>query len=300
MLPRLSIGCGTITLAASQDAVEELIAAAIQQGPCHFDTAPLYANGESEARLGEILRDIPRSAYTLSTKTGRYPAPPGTGRGVIASRFDYSREGTRTSVAKSLDKLACSLLDLVFVHDLDEKQHGSDYPERREEALNGAFPALRELREDGALRRIGVASMEWRACLDLVENTSVDVVMLAGGATLLDRDSDPLFVACKERQIDIMVASPFNSGILATGAVPGARYRYVDAPQDVLDRVARMEKACKAYGVPLAAAALQYPGWRHSIASLVVGHTSVDEYRQNQAMLDIVIPDTLWQELEDL
>jgi len=298
--PPLSIGCGTVALTAEQDAVRTLIAEAAQQDACHFDTAPLYAGGESEARLGEILRDVPRNRYTISTKTGRYPAPPGQGHGVIPSRFDYGATGTRASIETSLERLGCGHLDVAFVHDLDKKQHGSDYADRRQQALDGAIPVLAALKDEGKLRRIGVASMEWQACLDLVERAELEVVMLAGGATLLDRESDPLFEACRNRGIEVLVASPFNSGILATGPVPGARYRYTEAPQEVRDRVARMQRACERYDVPLAAAALQYPGRRHGIASLVVGHNSISEYRQNRELLALTLPEVLWQELEDL
>lgn len=299
-LPALSIGCGTIALDAGRDRLRDLIAVAIAEGSCHLDTAPLYAGGESEARLGEILAEMPRDAFTLSTKTGRYPAPPGAGRGVVASRFDYSHAGTVDSVEASLSRLGLERLDIVFVHDLDERQHGADYSTRRGEALGGALPALAEMAQAGTVGAIGIASMEWRACLDLVERAPVDVVMLAGGATLLDRVSDPLFAACDARGIPVLVASPFNSGILATGAIRGARYDYRPAEQSVLDRVAAMERACARHGVHLVAAALQYPGRRNRVASLVVGHASPVEYRANLAALRTEIPQDLWLELEAL
>lgn len=299
-LPRLGIGCGTVALGAAQDAFRELVEAAVAEAPCLLDTAPLYANGESEARLGEVLRGLPRTGYVLATKTGRYPAPAGSGRGVIASRFDYSRDGTLRSAETSLARLGTDRLDIVHIHDLDERQHGEDYAARRDEALDGAIPALRQLRDEGVIGAIGIASMEWRACLDLARAAEPDLVMLAGGATLLDRDSDPLFAFCAAQNLPVIVASPLNSGILATGATAHARYNYAPAPATVLTRVAAMQAACARHSVPLTAAALQYPAHRHAIASLLVGHAALAEYRANLALLDLPVPTALWDDLETL
>ncbi|MCF8482454.1 MAG: aldo/keto reductase [Rhodospirillum sp.] len=299
-LPRLGIGCGTVALGAAQEDFRRLVAAATTEKNCYLDTAPLYANGESEARLGEALTGIARDSYILSTKTGRYPASAGTGRGVIPSWFDYTREGTLRSIETSLARLGCDRLDMVFLHDLDEKQHGQDYAARLDEAMAGAVPALRDLQRQGIVGVVGIASMRWEACLEVVRIADLDIVLLAGGATLLDRFSDPLFDHCAERSVPVIVASPLNSGILATGAIAGARYNYAPASPEIVRRVVAMEAACQRFDVPLVAAALRYPGRRHRIASLLVGHGSVEEFRQNETLLDLDIPEALWDELERL
>ncbi|CAK7261757.1 D-threo-aldose 1-dehydrogenase (plasmid) [Shinella sp. WSC3-e] len=301
VLPPLGIGCGTIALSSSQESFRDLVHYAVERESCYLDTAPLYAKGQSEPRLGEILRDIPRSRYVVSTKTGRYPAPESVGNATpIPSFFDYSHTGTLASLRRSLGYLGCGHIDIVFIHDLDRKHHGDGYPALRDQALKGALPALREAQEAGMIGHVGIASMEWEACLDLVEHADFEAVMIAGAVTLLDRYSAPLIDHCVRAEIDVIAASPFNSGILATGAIDGAVYNFHTAPPEILNRVRSMDAACRRFGVPLVAAALQYPGRQPVIRSLVAGHASREQYVQNRHLMSIAIPDALWDELDAL
>jgi D-threo-aldose 1-dehydrogenase len=299
VLSPLGIGCGTIALSSSQESFRDLVLYAAERETCYLDTAPLYAKGQSEPRLGEILNDIPRSRYVISTKTGRYPATESVGNATpIPSSFDYSRTGTLASLERSLSYLGCGHIDIVFIHDLDRKHHGDDYPALRDQALNGALPALREAQDAGLVGHVGIASMEWEACLDLAEHADFDAVMIAGAVTLLDRCSVPLIQHCTKAGIAMIAASPFNSGILATGAIAGALYNFSEPPPHILKRVRSMEAACRRFDVPLVAAALQYPGRQPGMRSLVAGHTSREQYVQNLNLMSVLIPDALWDELD--
>jgi D-threo-aldose 1-dehydrogenase len=215
----LGVGTGSLANSGGADQFDSMIEAAWSGGLRHFDTAALYLNGESERRLGAAMRGKPREAYALSTKAGRYANESG-------SHFDYSRDGFMRSVEASLSRLQVDWLDIVMIHDLDLEHHGSGHAARMHEALDGACVALDMLRRRGVVRGVGVGSMNWLACLELARRFPIDCVMLAGGYTLLQKQSGELLEYCRSHKISVMVASPFNSGILATGAVSDALYHY--------------------------------------------------------------------------
>jgi D-threo-aldose 1-dehydrogenase len=101
-----------------------------------------------------------------------------------------------------------------------------------------------------------------------------------------------------ERGVGFVIGAVFQSGILATGAIEGATYDYAPAPPDVLDRVRRMEAVCARHGVPLPAAALQFPLGHSSVAAVIPGAFHPDQVRRNVASFGHPIPADLWAELK--
>jgi D-threo-aldose 1-dehydrogenase len=289
-LGRLGVGTGTLANAGGADMFDAMIDAAWSSGLRHFDTAAFYLGGESERRLGAALSGRPRSDYILSTKAGRYLEGSG-------SRFDYSRDGFLRSVDASLHRLQVECLDIVMIHDLTPEQHGAQYKTRLDEAVGGAYVALEELRRQGLVRAIGIGAMNWQACLNLSRRCPLDCVMLAGDFSLLRQGSGALLEHCLAADIAVLVASPFNTGILATGAIAGARYLYQPAPADILDRTRALEAICQRHGVPLAAAALQFPLRHPAVASVVAGHQMPGEIATNLELLRRPIPEKFWAEL---
>ena len=244
--------------AAAQGAVTVAFAAGVR----YFDTAPLYGHGLSEGRLGEALRACPREAFVLSTKIGRrlVPCDPDSvGGGVYVDLppyrpvFDYSGDGVLRSVEASLARLGLERIDILLIHDIDTFTHGPAHqPARYREALAGAFPALARLRREGAVRAIGVGVNEWQTCRRCVEDADFDCFLLAGRYSLLDQEAlDTFLPLCAERGIGVIIGGPFNSGILATGAVTGATYDYRPAPAEIRARTEAIERVCRAHGVPL-------------------------------------------------
>ena len=123
-------------------------------------------------------------------------------------------------------------------------------------------------------------------------------MLLAGRYTLLEqRALDDFFPLAQEKKIGLMLGGVFNSGILATGAVSGAKFNYRDAPEPILERVRAIDAVCARHRVPLAAAALRFPLGHPAVASVVLGAATPDEVARNIASLDAPVPAELWRDL---
>ena len=302
------MGLGGAPYAKSDDAPSEresreLIARAFDGGIRHFDTAPLYGIGLSERRLGNGLRYVAGSDYTISTKVGRYLVPSDTGgRRAFSAVIDYSYDATMRALEQSLQRLGLNRVDILLIHDLDIWTHGTrdGYEERFREAMEGAYPALASLRAQGVVSAIGIGVNEIEPCLRFAGAADPDCFMLAGRYTLLEQEAlNELLPLCEQRTISVLVAGPFNSGILATGAAAGAQYNYRPAPAAVFDRVRKLQAVAQHYDVPIAACALQFPLAHPAVAAVVPGAFTVSEVETNLALLATPIPPALWAELKD-
>ena len=280
-------------------------------GMRYFDTAPLYGHGLSERRVGAALKDEARDSFLLSTKVGRLLEPCAPGgedsgiyRGVPPFRiaYDYSYDGVMRSHTESLARLGLDRIDILYVHDIDAMTHGSrDAAELRTRQLidQGGWRALDELRAAGGVAAIGAGVNEWQPCVRLLQLADPDIFLLAGRYTLLEQEAlATLLPACISRGIGVVVGGPFNSGILATGAVAGALYNYAPAPEPVLARTAAIEAVCAGHDVRLAQAALQFPLGHPAVVSVIPGGQTPDQVAQNLALLKAPIPDTLWRDLK--
>lgn len=270
----------------------EAVAAAHAEGVRYFDTAPYYGAGQGEARMGAALQRIGDPGVTLSTKVGYLLEPPTTPEEAPRPVLDFSYEAAMLSYRESLKRLEGARIDLAFIHDADK---GPYLPA----AMAGTYRALGELRAQGRIRAIGVGIADWRLCLDFAAAGEFDCFMLAGRYTLLEQGGalHELLPLCAQRSIGLIVAAPFNSGILATGAVAGARHDNGPAAPAVLDRVAQIERVCAVHGVPLRAAALQFPLAHPAVTGLVAGSRSAAEVRQNLDDLRRPLPGDFWDEL---
>jgi D-threo-aldose 1-dehydrogenase len=276
-----------------------------------FDTAPLYGLGLSETRFGAILPRWNRDAFVVSTKIGRVlrdcepDAVPHVGFHDTPSRtfdFDYSADGIRRSLDGSLERLKLDRVDVLLVHDVDVFTHGSrEASDARIRELfdRGGYRALDEMRAAGVVGAIGAGVNEWQVCQTLATLGDFDCFLLAGRYTLLEQEALESFLPlCETRGIGIILGGPFNSGILATGPVPGAWYNYAPAPPDVLDRVTRIDRVCRAHGVALAEAALQFVLAHPAVKTVIPGANSPDQVRTNAALLEAPIPPALWSDLK--
>lgn len=273
----------------------------------YFDVAPLYGLGLAEHRLGENLRRVDRRALVLSTKVGRIldPLAGATAAGAHSGtypfdyHYDYSYGGTLRSLEASLHRLGTNALDIVYIHDVNRRWQGERLEERYAEAMEGAYVALDELRRAGTIKAIGVGVNDWQILERFAGDGDFDCFMLAGRYTLLDHTSLESFLPmCVRRGIAVMMAAPFNSGILATGARAGATYFYQQAEPEIASRVTRMEAVCAHHGVTLAAAALQFPLAHPAIASVVTGMRNFTEATANLAHCRADIPPAFWAEMK--
>ncbi len=281
-------GLGTAPLGDLFDRVDddeaaEIVAAAWDGGARFFDTSPWYGRGQSEHRLGRAVYRRPRDEYVLSTKIGRLlkrPLKPFVARDQwiggleFEPVYDYGYDGVMRSFEDSLQRLSVNRIDLLLVHDLDGWNHENPLALEAyfQQLLVGGWRAHVELRDQGAIRAIGAGINTRSAIPRFLDAFDIDFFLLAMRYTLLETDVlDEEFPRCAERGVGIVVGGGYNSGILATGAIPGAMYNYKPAGPEILDRVAKIEAVCKRHGVSLAAAALQFPLGHPIVASIIPG-----------------------------
>ena len=285
----------------SEEDARGALDAAWDAGIRYYDTAPHYGVGLGERRLGEFLREKPRDEYVLSTKVGRLLVPGGSmhtddeGFDVqtdLVREFDYSPDGVRRSIDDSLVRLGLDRIDVVYVHDPDEFTP---------ESLYGAFGALDELRSSGEITSYGAGMNQSEMLADFVRNTDLDVVMCAGRYTLLEQGAlDDLLPAAVERDVSVVAAAVFNSGLLARDQPsPDLTYNYGPVPRELLERATAIAAVCGRYGVSLPAAAIQFTLGHPAVSTVAVGARSREQVERNVGLFDVSIPDAMWQELVD-
>lgn len=310
------LGFGTAPLGNLYRAISDVEARAILDGAWaagirYYDTAPLYGLGLSETRLNPFLRDKPRGDYVLSSKVGRWlkPCAPDARDGMgkwfdVPARqevYDYTHDGVLRSLEFSLERLGTDRIDILYAHDLDVFNHGSQaaLDAKLAEFMAGGYKALLRLRDEGVIRAFGAGVNEWQSCQWMAERGDFDLFLLAGRYTLLEQEAlDSFLPLCVERGIGVVIGGAYNSGILATGPKPGAFYNYDPAPPAILDRVARIEAVCTAHGVRMIDAAFQFPLCHPAVVSVIPGGQGVAEMDSNIAAARAVIPADLWVDLK--
>jgi len=273
-----------------------------------YDTAPMYGHGLSELRLGHSLRWKPRDEFVVASKVGRLLRPkrrsqinfaPWNNAAANEIVFDYSYDGTMRSFEDSLQRLALEHIDILFIHDIDRFTRGDEQPEVFEQAMDGCWKALESLRSQGVVKAIGVGVNEWEVCLAALKRHDFDCFLLAGRYTLLEQQAlDEFLPLCEARNAAVLVGGGFNSGILATGAVEGAKYNYSPAPKAIMEKVAMIEAVCRDFAVPLPAAALQFVVAHPAIPSFCAGTRTVEQLRQNLDWFSHPIPVDFWASLK--
>lgn len=306
---------GNLYRAVPDDRARDVVARAWDAGIRYFDTAPHYGFGLSEKRLGAALADLdPAQTAIVSTKVGRRldPRPDADLSAVrqafvspepYESVFDYSYDAVMRSHEDSLKRLQRNRIDILYAHDIGSFAHGDAHPTQFRTFLDGGYRAMRELRDSGAVGAIGLGVNETAVCIEMLGAGEIDLIMLAGRYTLLEQDPlDDLLPLCAERGVRLVIAGPYNSGILAKGVRHGGaipNFNYEPAPPEIVERVGAIEDICARHGVPLAAAALQFPLAHPQVASVVPGMGSVRQVDDALALMAQPVPAALWDELRE-
>jgi D-threo-aldose 1-dehydrogenase len=307
----LGLGCatlGNLYSEVSDGEAAQTVARAFESGTRFFDTAPLYGYGLSERRLGDALRPHARQSYVLSTKVGRLLRPRSgeaepddvfAGALPFDPVFDYSRDAVLRSLEDSLQRLGMTRVDVVLLHDLGRLTHGDEaHGETFRTAMEGGYPVLDELRAAGTIGAIGLGVNEWEVCVEAMAHADLDCFLLAGRYTLLEQTALEHFLPeCQKRGSSIIIGGPYNTGILASEPVEGATYDYEAVDPEVLARARRISRVCESHGVPLPAAALQFPLLHPAVCSVIPGARSPQEVEQNVDYLARDIPEGLWRDL---
>jgi len=303
---------GNLYRPVGDDAARATIDAAWERGIRCFDTAPHYGFGLSERRLGDALAELdPGRQAMVSTKVGRVLRPAsdrdlaGERQGFVSpepveSTFDYSRDGVLASFDASRDRLRRDRIDLLLAHDLGAMTHGANAAAQMATFLDGGYPAMRSLRDAGVVGAIGIGVNEIAVCEELLDRVGLDVILLAGRYTLLEQAAlDTLLPRCAAQGVRVVVGGPYNSGILASGTGPDARYDYEAPPAAVTRRVDAIAAICARHAVPMAAAALQFPMAHPAVAAVIPGMANTDEVAQATTLATMPLPAALWTDLMD-
>lgn len=305
-----TLGLGGASLAGiftgvSAEQARATVSHALAMGITYVDTAPQYGLGRSEHLMGDALREA-RDGVVLSSKVGRLLRPVGKGKQdkgnwvdplPFNQHYDYSYDGVMRSFEDSQQRLGLDTIDIVYVHDIGIMTHGVEGNRPLWAQLaSGGYRALRELRDSGVVGAIGLGVNEWEVLMDAFALGDWDVFLLAGRYTLLEQTSlTPFMSTCIERGASVVVGGPFNSGIL----VGGDKFNYEKAPEAIVSKVKAIAAACQDFGVPLPAAALQFPLTHPAVCNVLPGPRSPAELDGILDWWDIVIPDALWTTLAE-
>ncbi len=288
---RLAMGTAplaTIFWGNDAETAVKTAARALERGVGFFDTAPFYGLGEAERRLGRALAAAGGEGPVIATKAGRLLTEGADG--AVDVHFDFGYDAARQSLESSLERLGVDRVDIVHIHDPDDHIH---------EALEGTYPALVELREQGVIGAVSLGTNSVATATVFLERADLDCMLVAGRYTLLDRSAAQLIDACAQRGVAYLAAGVFNSGVLARPRA-GSWYDYGPAPEETLARAAAIDSVCQRHGVSLRAAAVNFPLTNPAVTAVVVGMAAPAEVDENLDGLRIPVPDDLWPELQGM
>ncbi|MEM5503375.1 MULTISPECIES: aldo/keto reductase [Shewanella] len=317
LLTASTLGFGTAPLGnmfrnIPEEEALNTVKAAWEQGVRYFDTAPFYGAGLSELRLGKALKEYNRDDFILSSKVGRIildehitGAQEFGEKGTLFEHGrknkvidDYSADGTLRSIEQSLTRLDTDRLDIVYVHDIAQDFHGDNWLAKFEEARNGAFKVLAQLKREGVIKAwgLGVNKVEPLELTLELEEDKPDVFLLAGRYTLLDHEValQRLMPKAYKKNVDIVVGGPYSSGILAGGS----HFEYQKAPQAILDKVSRIKSICDDFSVSIKSVALQFVMANEAVAAVIPGASKPSRISEDFNALSESIPFELWQVLK--
>ena len=299
-IPEFGIGTspfGGLFASVSESAVADVISTSMKMGLNYFDTAPHYGMGSAEVRLGRNINHLPRSSFVVSTKVGRLIVPsekaddPGWENSTAAVEriFDFSAAGIERSLLESLERLKMESVEMVFIHDPDGAA---------DQAISEAYPVLERLRAEGIVKTIGIGITSNEIPTRFINETDIDVVLIALKYTLLDQSAaTELLPTALKKGVSVIAGGVFNSGIL-TNPKAGATFNYEPASPEVLARAQKIEKFFLDRGVSLAQAALQFPMQHPAISAILVGCRSADEVTTNVALYNKEIDSHIWSEFD--
>ena len=291
------IGCAplgdmpeTFDYGVSEERARETLRAVFESPINFLDTAASYGDGESERRIGEVLKEmggLPENVV-LATKADR-----------DLTTGDFSGEQMRRSVERSLKLLGLDRLQLVYLHDPEYLDEPGREPYEYMMAAGGPMEVLTNLRDEGLIEHLGIAGGPIDLMIRFVETGMFEVVITHNRYTLVNRTAEPLLNVADELGVAALNAAPYGSGILAKGPDAYTRYEYKEAPQELVERVRATQEACKEFDVPLAAA-LQFSLRDPRSVSTIVGISRPERVAQTIDLAAHPIPDELWERLGSL
>jgi D-threo-aldose 1-dehydrogenase len=286
------LGLGTAPIAHLYGTVAEVqaietVQRSFESGVRYFDTAPLYGRGVAEERVGMALQGVPRDQFVLQTKVG------GLVRDDGSFEYDYSRDGVLRSFDESLKRLRMDRVDILLVHESNVLMEEAGL----RQAIDEAFPALIELREQGVIGAVGAGTNQWEMEWEFAKQSDPNIFLLAGRYTLLEQTSLDFLDYCQQHQISVVLGGVYNSGILVTGPTAEAKFNYRAAPEPILEKTRQLKAITDHHGVPLHVAAYHFARSHPAITGLIIGSVNPSEAEDNRAIWDVEIPAQLWADI---
>ncbi|HEY8446570.1 MAG TPA: aldo/keto reductase [Thermomicrobiales bacterium] len=289
MVPPIAVGCAplgdmkdTFLYSVSEEDALATIRAALDSPLNYLDTAALYGDGESERRIGLVLRErggLPAGAM-LQTKQGRDP-----------KTNDYSGETVKRRMERSLQLLGVDHVPVVFLHDAEWTTFEAAM------APGGPVEVLQKFKEEGVIGHLGVASGPNDVELQYIKTGIFDAVITHNRYTLLTRVAEPVIEEAHRRGMAVLNAAPYGSGMLVKGPDAYPRYAYQQASPEMIERTRQIADICARYNVPMAAAALQFSLRDPRITVTIVGMSRPERIQETIAYATHPIPQELWDEL---
>jgi D-threo-aldose 1-dehydrogenase len=264
----------------------QTIHAGLEAGCTLIDTAALYGGGRSEAIIGRALAARPDLAanVVVTTKVGR------TLEGV-----DFSYDAVMRSIEASQRRLGIAQFQVVYIHDA----MGVPMPEvmGKERALG----ALRALQDQGIVRYIGTAADDPATNTPYIETGEFDAAVVPRAWSLINLlAADRILPAAVKHNVGLVIATPLERGLLATGPIAGAAYFDRNYSPEVQAHVGKIQALCQSFDVPLLAVTLQWCVRHPQIAATIPGARFPQEAADNARAAQVPIPDELWAALEPL
>ncbi|KHE72864.1 aldo/keto reductase [Halobacillus sp. BBL2006] len=179
-----------------EEAGKDVVRTALNHGMNFLDTAFIYGPERSEELVGEVMKEYKREGVVLATKG----AHQFKGEDVV---FNNDPTFLKQSVEDSLQRLRTYYIDLFYIHFPDD-----DTP--KDEAVG----ALKELKDEGKIRSIGVSNFSLDQLKEANKDGFVDVVQ--GEYNLFKRDAEKdILPYTAENNISFVPYFPFASGLLA-------------------------------------------------------------------------------------
>jgi len=286
---------------------QEILKESYKKGLNFYDTSPYYGSGLSEVRIGNFLKSIKREEIVLSTKVGRYLTPEdpnkinrGAFKGGLnfVPNIDYTYDGVMRSFEQSLKRLNISKIDVCLIHDVDTWTHGDEMEVQFKTAMNGAYKAISKLKDDNMIQAIGVGVNETEMCVRFAQEGDFDCMILAGRYTLLEQEGlENFFPMALKKNIGIILAGVFNSGILAKGIKSNSTYDYGKIPSHIAEKYIKIDKVCKEFNIPIAAAALQFCNANEAVSTMILGMDRPIQINENIDLFNYKINPEFWQKL---
>ena len=274
-------GTGTWGYMSKEDGVH-LVLEALKEGVNFFDTAPGYASGNSELILGEALLED-RDTVFINTKIGHGPN----------GEYEFSKEGIKTSINRSLKKLQTTYLDSVILHN----------PERYIlEGKTDLFVELEQYKEKGIINGYGVSIDSLDELRVVLNNIDVDVIEIM--FNIVHQEVKELFEEVKKRNILLIIKVPLDSGWLTgkyneTSNFSGVRDRWTTEDKETRSSIiTKIKEIVKEDS--LVSTALRFILSFDAVTTIIPGTKSITQLRNNSAASNETLSPIVKKQLEEL